>query len=255
MTTAIATKAGLLTLWQKAIRSDPDLHEVASQLSTLPDLATATLRFANSAYMGATYPVGSVLQAVVRVGCRAVGSLAAARLGRTISAELGNEKSWSRALVIGRGAKVSAKLCGLTYNDTEELFVAGLFAEVGYLISAADDGRYRQWMSEARAIVTDDRELLSQEKQVFGATHTGRAGVVLGEWNLPPQIGSAVANHHDPRSDFERVLAAAMTLPEDIACMRRDPADALAELGLGQHAGFIMREAAMFADSTVAAFA
>lgn len=254
MSTATATKAGLLILWQKAIKSDPDLHEVASQLSTLPDLAAATLRFANSAYMGATYPVGSVLQAVVRVGCRAVGSLAAARLGRTVSIELGNEKSWARALVIGRGAKVSARLCGLSHDDAEELFVAGLFSEVGYLISAADDGRYRQWMAEARTVVSDDRTLLEQEEQVFGATHTSRAGALLGEWNLPPRIGAAVAGHHAPATTYDRVLAAAMTLPGNVACMSRDPGEALADLGIGNHAGFIIREATMFADNTVAAF-
>jgi HD-like signal output (HDOD) protein len=254
MPTTDITRAGLLSLWQKAIRRDPDLHEVAGQLSTLPDLAAATLRFANSAYMGATYPVGSVLQSVVRVGCRAVGSLAAARLGRSLTEGLGNDDSWNRALITGRGAKVIGRMVGLPYQDTEELFVAGLFAEVGYLVSAADDGRYRQWMEEARPRILDDADLLAQERAVFGVSHVERASAVLDEWNLPPRLGLAIAGHHSPATDFERVLAAAMTLPESIPCIQGSWEVALEALGLDGHEAFIRREATIFATTTAAAF-
>ena len=254
MPTTDIARAGLLSLWQKAIRRDPDLHEVASELSTLPDLAAATLRFANSAYMGATYPVGSVLQSVVRVGCRAVGSLAAARLGRSLTEGLGNDDSWNRALIMGRGAKVVGRLLGLPYQDTEELFVAGLFAEVGYLVAAADDGRYRQWMAEARPRVLDDATLLRQEREVFGVSHTDRASSVLDEWNLPPRIGMAIAGHHSPATQFETVLAASMTLPETVPCVQGSWDVALETLGLEGHEAFIRREATIFATTTAAAF-
>lgn len=244
----------ILTLWRAASRRDPDLHEVAQLLSTQPALSAATLRFANSSYMGAAYPVGSILQAVVRVGSRAVGSLAAARLGRSMMGEIGDEVAWSRALVVARAAKVAGRLIGMTHEETEELFVAGLFSESGFLVNARSDGRYEAWMADARRQL-DDTELLAAEAATFGTDHAARAGAILVEWNLPPDIAGAVATHHAPSTLFDRVLAACMRLSGEIICMGEPGDDPLADIRLSEHTHLIMREARMFADTTAAALA
>lgn len=245
-------RSALLDLWREASRSDPDLHAVASHLSTVPDVAAATLRFANSAYIGAAYPVGSVLQGVVRVGCRTVGSLVAARLGRSVINQWGDEETWGRALVIGRGAKIMGRLGGLGHDDCEQLFVAGLFAEMGSLMLEKRDARYAQWKADAQGMGFTIDELLAQERLVFGADHPSLGGTVLEGWNLPAQIAAAVAHHHCPANRFEMVLATAMRIPQGVTCIDQSLEDGLIDLGLDHHHGFIERESKMFANAAAA---
>ncbi len=245
-------RSALLDLWREASRSDPDLHSVASRLSTVPDVAAATLRFANSAYIGAAYPVGSVLQGVVRVGCRTVASLVAARLGRSVINHWGDDETWSRALIIGRGAKIMGRLTGHGHDDCEQLFVAGLFAEMGSLMLEKRDARYTQWRQDAAQMGFSTEDLLAQERLVFGADHPSLGGTVLEGWNLPAQIAAAVAHHHGPATPFEMVLATAMRIPGSVPCIGQLLEDGLIDLGIETHQAFIERESRMFANAAAA---
>jgi HD-like signal output (HDOD) protein len=248
-----------LDLWQLAANPDPDVHAVSSTLATIPELATATIRFANSAYVGTTYPVGTVLQAVVRVGCRTVASLAVAAAGRQMMASFGDEEAWGRALVVSRGAKVIGRLAGLPHEHCEHAFVAGLFVDFGSSILAGRDTAYRQWRSVQLRSGVDAEYLLDREMAMYETTHAIEAGRLLEEWNLPTIITAAVAGHHTPASHLDRVLQAAMSVVHDDSfersCIAVPLEGALEELGIAEHAEFVRREAALFADSTTHAFA
>jgi len=247
-----------LDLWQLAANPDPDIHAVSSTLATIPELATATIRFANSAYVGTTYPVGTVLQAVVRVGCRTVASLAVAAAGRQMMSSCGDEDSWARALIVSRGAKVIGRLAGLGHEKCEHAFVAGLFVDFGTTMLAGRDSSYRQWRSVLLRNGASAEKLLERELEIYETTHALQSGKLLEEWNLPTIISTAVANHHDPATDLERVLQAAMAIiPGDdfeTLCLNLDLEVALGTIGIGEHAEFVRREAALFADSATSAF-
>ncbi len=247
-----------LDLWQLAAHPDPDIHAVSSTLATIPELATATIRFANSAYVGTAYPVGTVLQAVVRVGCRTVASLAVAAAGRQMMSAFGDEGSWARALVTSRGAKVIGRLAGLGHEQCEHAFVAGLFVDFGTTILAGRDSAYRQWRSVLLRDGASAEDLLERETEIYGTTHALQSGQLLEEWNLPPIISAAVANHHDPATDLERILRAAMAvIPGDdfeTSCVNADLQETLETVGVGEHAEFVRREAALFANSATSAF-
>lgn len=247
-----------LDLWQLAANPDPDIHAVSSTLATIPELATATVRFANSAYVGTAYPVGTVLQAVVRVGCRTVASLAVAAAGRQMMSSFGTEESWARALIVSRGAKVIGRLAGLGHEQCEHVFVAGLFVDFGTTMLAGRDSAYRKWRRVLLGGGATGAQLLERELEIYGTTHAMQSGQLLEEWNLPTIISSAVANHHDPMTPLERVLQAAMTVvPDedfDTGCMNMDLEPALGLLGIEEHAEFVRREAALFANSASSAF-
>jgi len=247
-----------LDLWRLASDPDPDVHAVSSTLATIPELATATVRFANSAYVGTAYPVGTVLQAVVRVGCRTVASLAAAASGRSIMSSFGDEDMWTRALVVSRGAKTIGRLAGLGHEAAEQAFVAGLFVDFGSTILSKRDASYRSWRSSMVKSRTKPETLLERERDLYGADHAMLSGQLLEEWNFPPVISTAVAMHHGPINDLERVLKASLSvLPDDDhieSCVDVGLDKALAELDLTEHAEFVRREAALFADNAAAAF-
>ncbi len=247
-----------LDLWRLASDPDPDVHAVSSTLATIPELATATIRFANSAYVGTAYPVGTVLQAVVRVGCRTVASLAAAATGRSIMASFGDDDSWTRALVVSRGAKTIGRLAGLGHEASEQAFVAGLFVDFGSTILAKRDSAYRNWRASMVKSRTKPEALLEREREIYGADHAMLAGQLLEEWNFPPVISTAVAMHHGPINDLEKVLQASLSIiPDEThleSCVDIPLEKALGALDLSEHAEFVRREAALFADSAAAAF-
>ncbi len=246
-----------IQLWNAAMSADPDLYEVAARVSTIPDTATAVLRFANSAYIGAVYPVGTVLEAVIRVGSRSVGALAMASLNRDLVDTWGAPELWEGSLVVGRAAKLIGRLLGFSRSQNEHLFVAGLFSCAGSAgLLMKDEGyldwRHRQWMKGA-----SDAQMLERERMVYGSSHVEMAAGLLREWNLPDAIVGAVAAHHSPHEDLEKALwAAMMVLPAESPgrCLDLPFKNAVRALGLEEHREFVETEAKLFADVTVDAF-
>lgn len=245
-------------LWSASMAVDPDLYEVAARVATIPDTAAAVVRFANSAYVGAVYPVGTVLEAVIRVGCRSVGALAMASLNRELVDTWGAPELWEESLVIGRAAKLIGRLLGFSRADNEQLFVAGLFSCAGTAgLLASDDGfldwRRSQWMKGV-----DDVQMLKREQMAYGEDHVQVGSKMLGEWNLPTGIVATFANHHRPRTVMEKALSAAMSAPFDDSaarCLDMPFKAAMRRLDLADHVDFVETEARLFADATAQVFA
>ncbi|MDH4117540.1 MAG: HDOD domain-containing protein [Acidimicrobiia bacterium] len=244
-------------LWTASMAPDPDLYEVAARVATIPDTAAAVVRFANSAYVGAVYPVGTVLEAVIRVGCRSVGALAMASLNRELVDTWGAPELWEESLVVGRAAKLVGRLLGFSRAENEQLFVAGLFSAAGTAaLLTADEGflgwRRRQWMKGA-----SDQQMLKREKMAYGADHVEKGSKMLAEWNLPAEIIATVASHHDPQTKLDGALAAAMSAPFDDSatrCLDMSLKGAMKRIGLGDHVSFVESEARLFADAAVQVF-
>lgn len=247
-----------LQLWRFATALEPDLHAVAALLRTIPDVAAAVIRYANSAYLGRFYPVGTILDASVRIGCRAVGALAMATVSREVLDSYGNDEDWERALIVGRAARLIAEISGLGREPSEQLFVAGLFSGLGTAALEVRDSGYRDWRRRQRARGTRAPELLRRERMVYGVDHATAAGRLLEEWNLPTPLVAAVANHHQGNLEgFDKILIAAMTIVYGAGapdgCLDVSFTEALGALGLAQYEELIRREAALFAESAAAA--
>ncbi len=244
-------------LWTAAMSTDPDLYEVAARVSTIPDCAAAVVRYANSAYVGAVYPVGTVLESVIRVGCRSVGALAMASLNRELVDTWGAPELWEESLVIGRAAKLIARMQGASRTDTEHLFVSGLFSVAGSAALMMKDDGYLQWRKNQKARKIDDADLLRKERMVYGADHVEAAGRLLDEWNLPVEIIAAIAAHHEPVTPIQKTLTVAMSALWDDSltrCVSTSFRDAMAGIGLADHVSFVETEARLFADITLEAF-
>ncbi len=244
-------------LWTASMAPDPDLYDVSARVSTIPDTAAAVLRFANSAYVGAVYPVGTVLEAVIRVGARSVGALAMASLNRELVDTWGAPELWEESLVIGRAAKLIGRLQGATRSETEYLFVAGLFSCAGTAGLYMEDEGYLPWRRRQWTRGVSDRELLRRERMAYGMDHVEKATVLLSDWNLPTDIIATIASHHDPITPTDRRLWASMTALFDDSkarCHAVSFRDAMEMIGLGEHVSFVETEARLFADVTVEAF-
>lgn len=244
-------------LWTMAMAPDPDLYEVAARVSTIPDTAAAVVRFANSAYVGAVYPVGTVLEAVIRVGCRSVGALAMASLNRELVDAWGAPALWEDSLVIARAAKLIGRLQGFNRTENEHLFVAGLFSCAGLAGLLMHDEGYLDWRSRQWLRGITEEEMLRREEIAYGSNHVTTGARLLDDWNLPTDIVAAVASHHDPQTPMDRALATAMTALFDDSsarCIDFPFRRAMARLGLEEHVSFVETEARLFADVAVQVF-
>ena len=243
-----------IELWTAAMAVDPDLYGVAARVATIPDVAAAVIRFANSAYVGAVYPVGTVLEAVIRIGCRSVGALAMASLNRELVDAWGAPEMWEESLTVGRAAKVIGRLKGMSRVESEHLFVAGLFSAAGAAALLDRDEGFDGWRKQQWLRGLSDGQLLRREEMAFGENHVTAAANVLDEWNMPTEIVAAIATHHDPVSPMERALWAGMTVVDELSSVRclEMPFDAaMCRIGLATHTGFGASEARLFADAAI----
>lgn len=185
--------AGLCELLQ-----DPnaDLGQISDQISVDAALAARVVRISNSVAFGGGGAVGSVDEAVGRVGfgeiLRLVGAATVANLvdrqlpGYDIPATRLRESLFLHAIA-------TETLARLTAIETRTAYTAGLLRAIGMMVVAqvgwgemrAEDG-YAAW----RHATYHD-----WEGEHFGLASTEVAAMVLTEWRFPPPVVSAIRDH------------------------------------------------------------
>jgi len=173
-----------------------------------PTLTTRLLKLANSAIYGQTRRVGTVNQAILLLGFRAVKSLA---LSTAVYDSFSNaddffgkelKRFWRHSLETAAYAQLFAARA--SYPVQEEAFVAGLIHDLGLIILAAvfPDPYRDLWYGDAPKegiVVAEDRELT--------LNHADAAAYLFTEWNLPEVLIDAVRHHHiiENGKDLSRV--------------------------------------------------
>src|SRR5262245_17577640 len=118
---------------------DCNAADIANTLQADPALGGRILKYANSAYVGATKPVAALRDAVSRLGTKSIRRLA---LGFSLISQhapgecrrFQHQKYWSRSLATAIAAQMIARQT--RKGDTEEIFVGGLLSDVGSLALA-----------------------------------------------------------------------------------------------------------------------
>jgi len=195
---------GLPTVCLEALSMmrDPQvsLDKLIGEVERDPALTGNLLRLANAAYFGFPREIGSVRQAIVRLGTRQMLPLilaagVAARMNRPVRGyDLPPGALWNRSLCMAVGSVEVARRLGTEVPP--ELFTAGLLADVGKLVLgeflAADGGAIRALAFE-QGVPFDEAE-----RRVLGLDHAEVGGQLLELWNLPEPIVDAVRHHHLP---------------------------------------------------------
>ncbi len=119
-------------------RDDVTIDEISRTVQTDPALSGRILKYANSLYIGASHPVSSVSQAIMRLGLNTVRTLA---LGLSVLSNSRDSsckgfdyaKFWPQSLAIGVGMRVLCRQGA----PAEERFTCGLLSQVGVLAFAS----------------------------------------------------------------------------------------------------------------------
>jgi putative nucleotidyltransferase with HDIG domain len=190
---------------------DADPARITAAIELDPALAARVIRLANSASYGATR-VGSVAQAVRRIGFESVTALAVGAACAVLdeSFEPIAPGFWLHAIT---SAAATAVIGRRRHVPPSDAFTVGLLHDVGQvLLERRDPTLFASTQRPASGLMSD---LLSAEIAAFGLTHAQAGADALAQWGFPSVFVDAVARHHGaaaPDAAIGRVLRAGHAL-------------------------------------------
>lgn len=172
-----------------------DVHEIEQHLETDPALAASILRLVNSACYGLPRKISSLRQALTLMGTRSL-RLAVLSFGLVDRLTRGTpvqvyQDFWRRALST---AVAGSHLCqGRLRIPTDEVYSAGLLADIGVLVLAQAD---TETYVPLYVSYPHGTKLSTAELEHYGFDHATLGGELLRRWGLPDPLPGAAGTHH-----------------------------------------------------------
>jgi HD-like signal output (HDOD) protein len=188
-----------------------DFRDIAEVVSMDQSLTALLLRRANSAASGGRTQITTVRDAAMRLGTGALLSMALAssvhnRMSGALPAYgLATGELWKQSV----SASLSTDVLRLKAKVTvpPEASTAALLHDFGKVVLSTHFGVQVLAMLE-QAARSDELDLLSAERSVFGVDHADIGGVVAQRWKLPHTIVDAIIHHHEVDPGMAPTVAA-----------------------------------------------
>lgn len=164
-----------------------------------PALSSTMIRRANSAMFRGVEKVGSLQDAVVRLGHRNVRSIATLMSVFKLSGAEAKSFAfdrfghWIHSLGVGILAEELAMKMALA--APEDVFLAGILHDFGKLVF--DDHLHHDFMKVNETIVSKRVQACDAERQMMGISHSEMGEHVARSWGLPEKMCFAIGHHHD----------------------------------------------------------
>lgn len=198
-----------------------DLKEI---IQIDPPLTAKVLKLANSAYYSPRNKISEITQAIIWVGFDAIKELAMSQKVCEIFNKDESIDGYSRGALWKHSLAV-ALLSKMIYRREfcergESIYVAGLLHEIGLI---AKD----QFFSEELKLVLgkskdEKKNLITAENEISGYDHAEVGKAIIDLWQIPQDIGVAIAAHHNPVSATQEFSKISYTLyVADYFCQRK----------------------------------
>jgi HD-like signal output (HDOD) protein len=182
---------------------DPSFKQIAHIISKDAGMATKILQLANSAFMGTSGRVSSLLQSLTLIGLDNVRTLV---LSVNVFAQFdGNARVaaslpclWDHSIAVSKLAQQIAAAENCPKALLEECFTAGLLHDLGKLVLMAE------FPKECLEVYTAKSDMHANvERERIGCTHPEVGAYLMSIWGLPFPLVHAVAYHHHPAEAAE----------------------------------------------------
>jgi HD-like signal output (HDOD) protein len=186
----------ILTQVGKQHSSAADLEELIKQDMVI---AGRLLKMVNSPFYGLTNPVASITQAVAIIGFASLKSLVlAASTASLLVVDLAAygftpQGLWKNSISTAALARDIAKRTGVSKDDAEEYFVAGLLRDVGMLVLGPFLAKHG---IQLRRDHLQDADILYRERRAIGFDHCWVGDRLAEKWRLPAGLTMAIGKHH-----------------------------------------------------------
>ena len=181
------------------VDDDTAIERLAQSISTDQTLAARALRIANSPFYGMRRKIGSIQEAIVVLGYRAVRAMivsaAAVNTLRTLrtATSFRPRPFWRHSI----GTAVAARQLAMHLPCNPDVaFTAGLLHDIGQIVLAITcPEHYAQVLAAAQQTPAP---LDLHEGAIIGLSHSEAGALLAGHWQLPEAISAAIAHHHSP---------------------------------------------------------
>lgn len=179
-----------------------NVQRVGGIIETDPVLAARLLRMANSPFFGVARKVTSVGHALMLIGLEeSLSFLNFYLLTHMMSGcpklkHFDPEQLWVHAWATGTAARKFGRPQFLVQALPGELYLAGLFHDIGKVIFATkmqEDFQKSLNLAHERGIALE-----AAEREIIGIDHAVLGAHLLDQWDLPTSILEAVGGHHRP---------------------------------------------------------
>ncbi len=189
-----------LQIQKELARPEPDVARIEKYIVADPALTAQVLRTANSAFYRGLTKVGTVHNAIFRLGMAEIASIvlmvtqqrnynARTATGRRMMADL-----WRHSVGCAIGSQWLARMCGYQ-NLAHEAFTAGLLHDVGKLLLLT----VIETVAEKASKIDLPEALVEEILQRFHPEYGER---LMRQWNLPESYCRVAREHH--AEDFDR---------------------------------------------------
>jgi HD-like signal output (HDOD) protein len=207
-----------LRLQQVLARPDFSMEDVHQLINADPGLASQVLRAANSSFYTGLSKVGTIRDAIIRLGAREVANLAMVTtqqdLYRSDDVKYNAimQTLWKHAFCCAVGSKWLAQKGGYA-QQAQEAFLAGLLHDIGklFLLKVMEEV-LRDGTLKAAASPAVLAEVLS-------SLHVEQGRQLMETWHMPQVYCDVVAGHQDEGWDRGNIMLACVRL-SNLACRK-----------------------------------
>ncbi len=186
---------------------DVDVAYISRQISLDQGLTARVLRVANSPFYGLQKKVGTINDALVVLGFRAVRSMVLT-LGVNGAFHVDQCPGFDTQAYLrhGIGAALAARsLAPLAKSNADLAFTAALLHDIGQLVLASNFSEHYSLVLEYRT--KHDCTLVVAERDILGLDHAEVGGLLAETWRFPESLRQAIAMHHAPAGELAESLA------------------------------------------------
>jgi HD-like signal output (HDOD) protein len=183
--------------------AEPDVLEIVKVIECDPTLTMKLLRIANSAFGSARHRIGTVREALIRLGTGTVvgfviGTCVRPLMGKRIPGyNVSGSEFWMHSLTAAFAAE-SIQVHSANWSG-QLGFTAALLHDVGKLVLGQFlNAELSGWLERA---VTDGKlTAFHSEKEILSLHHGETGGIIAQHWGLPECIVKGIEYHHDPEN-------------------------------------------------------
>lgn len=179
---------------------EADIDEVTRCVERDPAIAANVLRVCNSALYAGKASVGSVHDAIVRLGTHLVMQLALTQglkpivSGALPGYQLAPGSFWRYSVAVATCSEILARM--LSIKAPAETFTAGLLHDIGKLVLGLS---VQEDLGEIADLVQSQHLTFEEaERRVVGIDHAEAGALLLEYWGLPESLCMVARCHHEP---------------------------------------------------------
>lgn len=194
----------MVDLQMEQMSPDCNIARIAELISQDVGLSGSILKTVNSPLFRQGEPIGSVRQAVMRLGITSTINITNAL---SIRGELSDAaivalgRFWDTANDVASACALIARQIG--YRSPDEAYSLGLFHNAGIPLLMKRFDNYLEVAREAYALTGPGHRVIDTENERLNTNHAVLGYYVGRSWKLPDHLCQAIAEHHNVQALLE----------------------------------------------------